>query len=98
MAEGDLAGALKSYRDTFTIIDRLAKADPGHTGWQRDLAVSFSELALVHKQSGDKAKALDSLQQAQAIMAGLTKLSPDNATWKQDLTWFDGQIAELAER
>ena len=47
MAEGDLAGALKSYRDTFTIIDRLAKADPGHTGWQRDLAVSFSELALV---------------------------------------------------
>jgi hypothetical protein len=60
--------------------------------------VSFSELALVHKQSGDKAKAFDSLQQAQAIMADLTKLSPDNATWKQDLTWFDGQIAELAER
>jgi hypothetical protein len=31
-------------------------------------------------------------------MARLTKLSPDNAQWRQDLAWFDGQIAELAER
>jgi hypothetical protein len=31
-------------------------------------------------------------------MSRLTKLSPDNATWKNDLAWFDGQIAELAER
>jgi hypothetical protein len=60
--------------------------------------VSFSKLASVHQRSGDDAKALDALRQGQEIMSRLTKLSPDNATWKQDLTWFDGQIAELAER
>ncbi|MDQ6869501.1 MAG: hypothetical protein M3178_14420 [Pseudomonadota bacterium] len=92
------AGALKSYSDSLAIADRLAKADPGHAGWQRDLAISFGTLALVHKQSGDNPKARDSLRQGQAIISRLTKLSPDNATWKHDLAWFDGQIAEVAER
>jgi hypothetical protein len=91
-----LAGALKSYQGGLAIRERLAKSDPGNAGWQRDLALSFGKLALVHKQSGDKAKARDALRQGQAIMARLTKLSPDNATWK--LAWFDGQIAELPER
>jgi hypothetical protein len=98
MAQGDLAGALKYYYDSLAIADRLARSDPGNAGWRRDLAVSFAKLAFVHKQSGDKAKALDFLRQGQAIMARLTKLSPDNAQWRQDLAWFDGQIAELAER
>ena len=61
-------------------------------------SVSFAKLASVHKQSGDAAKARDFLRQGQAIMARLTKLSPDNAVWAKDLAWFDGQIAELAER
>jgi tetratricopeptide (TPR) repeat protein len=97
-AQGDLAGALKSYQDGLAIIEPLAKSDPSNADWQRGLAVSLGKLALVHKQSGDEAKALAFLQQGQAIMACLTQLSPDNATWKGDLAWFDGQIAELAER
>jgi hypothetical protein len=66
--------------------------------WQRDLAVSFGSLALVHKQSGDNAKALDFSRQGQAIMVRLTKLSPDNARWKKDLALFDQEIAELQPR
>jgi tetratricopeptide (TPR) repeat protein len=97
-AQGNLAGALKSYSDSLAIADRLAKADPGNAGWQRDLATSFGKLAAVHRQSGDRGKARDFLRQGQAIMARLTKLSPENATWKQDLAWFDGHIAELAKR
>src|ERR1700736_4303706 len=96
MEQGKLADALKSYRARQVIILRLANSDPGNAEWQRDLAVSFGKLGLVHKQSGDKAKALDALRQGQTIMAHMTKLSPDNATWKQDLAWFDGLIAELA--
>ena len=34
-AQGDLAGALTSYRDSLAIFDRLAKSDPGNAGWQR---------------------------------------------------------------
>jgi hypothetical protein len=33
-AQGDLAGALTSYRDGLAIVDRLAQSDPG----QRRLA------------------------------------------------------------
>ena len=39
-AQGDLAGALQSYRDSLAIRERLAKSDPGNAGWQRDLSVS----------------------------------------------------------
>ena len=39
VAQGDLAGALKSYRDSLAIIERLAQSDPGNSRWQRDLSV-----------------------------------------------------------
>ena len=39
VAQGDLAGALKSFRDSLAIRERLAQSDPGHAGWQRDLSV-----------------------------------------------------------
>jgi tetratricopeptide (TPR) repeat protein len=97
VAQGNLPEALKTYQAGLAIRDRLSKSDPGNAGWQRDLAVSFSKLADVHKQLGEKAKARDYLRQGQAILARLTKLSPDNAEWKSDLAWFDGQIAVLAE-
>ena len=45
VAQGDLAGALKSYRDSLAIMKRLAKSDPGNAGWQRDLSVSFETSA-----------------------------------------------------
>jgi hypothetical protein len=79
-----------------SIADRLAKADPGNTGWQRDLSLSYAHFAYAFRNADDKAKALDALRQGRAIMVGLTGLSPDNAVWKRDLAWFDGQIAELA--
>ena len=44
VAQGDLAGALKSYRDSLAIRDRLAKSDPGNAGWQRDLSVSYDKV------------------------------------------------------
>jgi hypothetical protein len=94
VAQGDLPGALKSYRDSLAITERLAKSDPGNAGWQRDLSVSYAKLAGAFRKASDNTKALDALRQGQAIMARLTRLSPDNAVWKGDLV--DGQIADLA--
>ena len=51
MAQGDLAGALKSYNDGLGIAERLAKSDLGNAGWQRDLSVSYSKLATVYRRS-----------------------------------------------
>jgi hypothetical protein len=95
-AQGDLAGALTSYRGSLAIADRLAKADPGNAGWQRDLAASYSAIADVLGQQGDNAKALDLLKQGRAIIERLTALSPDNAPLKSDLAEFDRQIEALA--
>jgi hypothetical protein len=87
--------ALKSFRDGLAIVDRLARADPGDAGWQRDLSVSYAKFADVFKRSGETATALNMLQQGRAIMLRLYTLSPDNAVWKRDLARFDRQIAEL---
>jgi predicted Zn-dependent protease len=53
VAQGDLAGALKSYQDSRDIIGRLAKADPGNASGQRDLAVSYNKIGDVQKEQGD---------------------------------------------
>ena len=44
VAQGDLPGALQSYRTAMAIRERLAEADPDNVGWQRDYAVSLSRL------------------------------------------------------
>ena len=55
LAQGDLAGALKSYNDGLAIIDGLAKTDPGNSLWQRDLSVSFNKAGDVQLAQGDLA-------------------------------------------
>jgi hypothetical protein len=42
VAQGKLDEALKSYRDSLAIAERLAAADPSNTRWQRDLSISRS--------------------------------------------------------
>jgi hypothetical protein len=45
--QGNLAAALKSYRDGLAIGDRLAKADANNAEWQRDLIVSYMKMSEV---------------------------------------------------
>jgi hypothetical protein len=42
--QGDLAGALKSYRDSLGIAEKLAKQDPANAGWQSDLSLSYERV------------------------------------------------------
>ena len=97
MAQGDLAGALKSYRDSLAIRERLPQYDPGNSVLQHDLAASYAKLAEVYRRSNKPGEALAALRQGEAIMARLAKLSPDNTGWKRDLSWFDNQIAALTK-
>ena len=50
---GDLSGAVKSYKDGLTIVERLSQSDPGNAGWQRDLSVSFNKIGDVQVAQGD---------------------------------------------
>ena len=71
------------------------QADPGNAGWQRDLAVSYAQLANVAIKSKDTTDARRHLTAWRAIMAGLTAKYPDWAQWKNDLRWFDDQLTAL---
>jgi hypothetical protein len=92
-AQGNLPEALKSYRDSLRIADRLAKLDPGNAGWQRDLSVSYGKLATVEARQGAHADALIALEKGREIAVRLSRQSPGNAILEKDLMWFDMQDA-----
>ena len=57
---GRTAEALKAFGDGLGIRDRLAKADPGNAGWQRDLSVSYDRIGDVLVAQGNLPEALKS--------------------------------------
>ena len=86
VAQGNLPEALKSYRDSLAIADRLAKSDPGNAGWQRDLSVSFEKVGDVLVAQGNLPDALKSYRDSLAIADRLAKSDPGNAGWQRDLS------------
>src|SRR6202007_2806349 len=56
-ALGDLAGALKSYRDGRAIIQRVPQSDPANVSRQHDLAVSYIKVGDVLRAQNDLAGA-----------------------------------------
>ena len=95
VAQGDLAGALKSYHDSLAIADRLAKSDPGNAGWQRDLSVSYNKVGDVQVAQGDLAGALKSYSDSLAIADRLAKSDPGNAGWQRDLSVSYNKIGDV---
>jgi len=97
--QGDLAAALKPFRDSLAIRHRLAQADPGNADWQRALSVSSNRVGDVQKEQGDLAAALKSYGDGLAIMQRLTQSDPGNAGWQRDLSIMyekvgDAQMAQ----
>jgi tetratricopeptide (TPR) repeat protein len=95
-AQGDLAAALASYRASLAIRERLAKADPGNAGWQRDLSVSFEKIGDVQQAQGDLAAALTSFRASLDIAERLAKADPGNAGWQRDLIVSLFKIGDLS--
>ena len=85
LAQGDLAGALKSYSDGLAIRDRLAKCDPGNADWQFDLGISNERIGDVQLAQGNLAAALKSYEAKRDIISWLVKSDPGNALWQRDL-------------
>jgi tetratricopeptide (TPR) repeat protein len=76
--QGNMPEALKAYRDSLAIVERLAKADLGKVGWQVDTAFSYWRLA----RYGDKPaenwqKVIDILQ----LLHGEGRLAPVHKKW-----------------
>ena len=66
-AQGDLAGAFKSYRDSLEIREKLAGQDAINAGWQRDLSISYERVGDAQLAQGDLAGALKSYRDEGAL-------------------------------
>ena len=51
---GQADAARKAYEQSLAIAERLAKADPSNSGWQRDLVVSYIKLGDVLTQQNQR--------------------------------------------
>ncbi len=86
VTRGELGAALASYRSGLDIAEGLAKADPGNTGWQRDLSVSYNKVADVLVALGQLPEALTAYRDSLAIFECLAKADPGNTGWRRDLS------------
>jgi hypothetical protein len=74
---------------------RLADADPGNAGWQRDLSVSHEKIGNVAVSAGDFAAARSAYETSLAISSRLAALDPSNAQWRNDLQWLRQRLDDL---
>jgi tetratricopeptide (TPR) repeat protein len=86
VTQGDLAGALKSFRDGLVIAERLTQSNPDNVGWQHDLSVSYEKMGDVQVAQGDLAGGLKSYRDRFAIADRLAQSDPGNAGWQRDLS------------
>jgi hypothetical protein len=83
------------YQAKQAIISRLAKADPGNAGWQRDLSVSDNKIGDVLKAQGNLPEALKSYRDGLAIADRLAKAGPGNAGWQRDLSVSYDRVGDV---
>ena len=95
--QGNLAQALDSYRASMAIRERLAEADAGNAGWQRDLIVSNVKLAQIAQEKASVEVATNHYVEALRIAEMLEeqgRLAPADAWMVEELRRL---IAELGE-
>ena len=84
MAQGNLAQALKWYREGLAVelagADRLAKADPENAVWQHNVSLSYSRVSDVLMAQANLAEALKSYQTAWLFPTAWPSLSPKMPT------------------
>ena len=94
-AQGDLAGALKSYQAVMSIRQKLAATDPSNSEWQRDLSVSHDRIGDTQSAQGDLAGALKSYQAGMTIRQKLAAADPSNSGWQTDVAISAWKIGML---
>jgi tetratricopeptide (TPR) repeat protein len=95
LSRGESLAALDSYNAARAIADRLAKADPGNAGWQRDLSVSHERIGDVLRAQGNLPAAFASYQASLAIRDRLATVDPGNTGWQRDLSVAHNKIGDV---
>ena len=95
VALGNLSAALKNYRASLAIAERLAAADGNNASWQRDLSVSHNKIGDVQVAQGSLSAALDSYRASLAIAQRLAGGRWNNAGWQRDLLVSHNKIGDV---
>jgi len=93
-AQGALPAALQRYEASLAIVERLARADPGNTEWQRDLSVSLNRIGDVQVAQGALPAALQRYEASLAIRERLARADSGNTEWQRDLLVSCVRLAE----
>jgi tetratricopeptide (TPR) repeat protein len=94
--QGNLPAALKYFRASQAIFDRMAKTDPNNVGrWQSDYALSQQKLGDVLVAQGYLMEGMDHYSSARNIWFRLAKIEPANAILQRDLSAIQIKIANV---
>ncbi len=89
---GRTADAMAEYRAGHVILERLAAADPGNAGWQRDLSVSHNKIGDVQQGQGDLVAALERYRASLTIAERLAAADRGNAGWQRDVAVSNAKL------
>ena len=98
VAQGDLAGALKSTERNGISFCAWSKRTPTIRVWQRDLSVAYDKIGDVLLAQGDLAGALQSYRADLAIAAWLAAKDASNAEWQYDLSVTEDRVGDVCWR
>ena len=80
------------------VCTALAEREPGNTGYQRDLSVSYERLADLARAEGDPDTARRFYTDGLDIARGLAQREPGNTGYQRDLSISYERLADLALR
>jgi tetratricopeptide (TPR) repeat protein len=95
VAQGELDEALKSYRDSLAIFERLAASDRSTTGWQSDLSVSYNKVGDVLVAQGKLGEALKSYRDSLATLERLAASDRSNNNLQHDLSVLYSRVGDV---
>src|SRR3954449_1012969 len=87
VVQGELAGALKFYRDSLVILARLVQSDPGNAGWQHDLSAAINKVGDVQGAQGDLTGAMKSYRDASPSLSGWRNPIPATPAGSATCRW-----------
>jgi tetratricopeptide (TPR) repeat protein/tRNA A-37 threonylcarbamoyl transferase component Bud32 len=96
-AQGDLKGAIESFRESLALAEGLAARDPSNVDWQLRLANAHFYLADALRFEGGLDEAMQHLQAYRSIAQRLVDRDPTNREWQLELSYAEGGVAFIEE-
>jgi tetratricopeptide (TPR) repeat protein len=93
--DADLATRRAVLESTRAALAELARADPSHEGWQRDLALVHDRISDVLLEQGELEQALDCYRTLCDIQRHLVEIDPSNIDRHRDLALSHDRVGDV---